>query len=166
MIRDDVDEETTESEVEEDVEAVVYKWWKKAPGTFDRGERKSREREDLRRETNWTDEQIEGWRSMVLRDQGMLRKLESKYENQVFQQSELASTAWKPPVEEEGHEVVGGDSARGRGRGGTARGRGDGSSTVAVARGRGRGRPHGRGRGVERGRAKKDRMRSEFKPDA
>ena len=52
-----------------------------------------------------------------------------------------------------------------RGRGGTvAGGRGRGSGDAS--RGRGRGRSRGRGRGVERGRAKKDRIRSEFRPDA
>src|SRR5205085_11854023 len=84
IIRDDVDEETTESEVEDDVEKVVYKWFK-SPQTFERGNRKTREREQLRGETKWSDEQIEGWRSMIERDGEMLRRLERKLENQRFQ---------------------------------------------------------------------------------
>lgn len=167
MIRDDVDEETTESEAEEDVEGIVYKWFKKSPGAFDKGARKLKDREELKRETSWTDEQIEGWKSMVSRDPAMLRKLEGKYENQVFQQTELPSTAWKPPQDDEEDRTAGENSGKGRGRG-TPRGRGDGTAAVSAAagRGRGRGRSRGRGRGVERGRAKKDRIRSEFKSDA
>ena len=167
VIRDDVDEETTESEVEDDVEGIVYKWFKKSPSALDKGARKSKEREELKRETNWTDEQIEGWKYMVSRDPAMLRKLEGKFENQVFQQTELPSTAWKPPIEGENEGTAEGNSERGRGRGGP-RGRGNGSGAAVVAaagRARGRGRSHGRGRDVERGRAKKDRIRSEFKPD-
>ena len=161
LIRDDVDEETTESEVEDDVEGVVYKWFKKSPGMFEKRARKSKERESLKRETNWTDEQIEGWKSMISRDSGMLRKLEAKYENQVFQQTELPSTAWKSRADGE-DDPMDGRSGRGREEG-AALGRGD--PAVGATRGRARGRSRGRMRGVERGRARKDRTRSEFKPD-
>lgn len=162
ITRDDVDEETTaESEVEEDVEGTVYKWFKKTPGVFERSARKTKDRENLKEETKWTDEQIEGWKIATERDASVLRKLETKYENRLFQQTTLPLTSWKASQEEDGEFQAVRGSDRGRGgnvTGGTGRGSGD--------RGRGRGRSRGRGRGVERGRAKKDRIRSEFRPDA
>jgi activating signal cointegrator complex subunit 2 len=165
MIRDDVDEETTaESEVEEDVEGIVYKWFKNTPGVFEKSARMTKDRETLKEETKWTDEQIEGWKIMIERDASVLHKLETKYENQVFRQTILPSTSWKASKEEEDGEsqaVRGGVHGRGGNvAGGTGRGSGDAS------RGRRRGRSRGRGRGVEKGRAKKDRIRSEFRPDA
>ena len=93
---------------------------------------------------------------MIERDSSMLRRLETKYEHQVFQQTALPSTSWKAPENEE-------DAESHAERGGT-RGRGGGDANISRGGGRGRGR--GRGRGVERGRAKKDRIRSEYRPDA
>ena len=160
MIRDDVDEETTaESEVEEDIEGIAYNWFKRTPGVFEKSARKTKDRETLKEETKWTDEQIEGWKSMTERDASVLRKLETKYENQVFQQTTLPPTSWKAPNQDEVGESRAAEGGT-RGRGGSDRGTGDAS------RGRGRGRSRGRGRGVERGRAKKDRIRSEFRPDS
>ena len=49
-IRDDVDEETTESEAEEDVERVMYATYKRDPAVFERAARKSKEREALKAE--------------------------------------------------------------------------------------------------------------------
>lgn len=161
IIRDDVDEETTGSEADEDIEAVVYRWFKMSPSAFEKTARKTKERDLLKQETKWTDEQIEGWKNMTERDLSILQKLERKYENQVFQQTELRPTAWRASNE---HEAQGVQSHTGRG-GPRERGtRGRGDSTVS--RGHGRGRSRGRGRGVERGRAKKDRIRSEFRPDS
>jgi activating signal cointegrator complex subunit 2 len=119
MIRDDVDEETAGSEVEEDVESKVYKWFKKAPGTFDKIARKTKDRDALKQETKWTDEQIEGWKSMTERDPSLLRRLEWKYENQVFQQTALPSTSWK----QNGSDDENSSSAHRRGTGHSGRGR-------------------------------------------
>jgi activating signal cointegrator complex subunit 2 len=160
IIRDDVDEETTESEVDDDVEGIVYKWFKNTPEIFEKSARKTKDRDSLKEETKWTDEQIEGWKSMIERDSSMLRRLETKYEHQVFQQIALPSTSWKAPENEEDVESYaerGGARRRGGGRGGV---------DANISRGRGRGHGRGRGRGVEKGRAKKDRIRSEYRPDA
>ena len=162
IIRDDVDEETAESEVEEDAEAIVYKWFKNSPGVFEKSERRTKDRDSLKAETKWTDEQIEGWKGMTERDASILRRLETKYENRVFQQTTLPSTSWKAPKEDEDIESQTSGTGQGATRGrDSSRGRADGD----ISRGRGRGRSRGRGRGVERGRAKKDRIRSEFRPD-
>jgi activating signal cointegrator complex subunit 2 len=80
----------------------VYAWYKQSPGTFERSARKSAERENLKKETKWTDEQLEGFRSMILRDGRTLRRLEMKYEQRVFQQDVIPRTAWKSPEEGEG----------------------------------------------------------------
>lgn len=143
----------------------MYQWFKKTPGIFEKSARKTKDREILKDETKWTDEQIEGWKTMTERDASLLRKLETKYENHLFQQAALPSTSWKAPKEEE--EDGESQTVRGgaRGRGGNVAG-GAGRGSVDASRGRGRGRSRGRGRGVERGRAKKDRIRSEFRPDA
>jgi activating signal cointegrator complex subunit 2 len=167
-IRDDVDEETTESEAEEDVERVVYAAFKRTPQVFERGARRSKEREALKVETKWSDEQIEGWKSIAERDPAVLKRLEERELESVVQTA-LPSTAWRAPKcvaesEEEG-EVAGG--VRGRGgapgrEGGSSRG---GSAGAGGGKGKSRGRG-GRGRGVDRGRAKKGRIRAEFRPDA
>lgn len=165
IIRDDVDEETAESEVEVDVEGVVYDWFKKTPGAFERGTRKSKDREMLKKETTWTDEQIEGWKSRIDRDSSTLQRLERKYEHQVFQQEALPSSAWRAPKEESGEEERADNQSSQASRGGH-HGRGRGQSDGNQSGGRGRERGRGRGRGVERGRAKKDRVRMEYRPDA
>jgi activating signal cointegrator complex subunit 2 len=170
-IRDDVDEETSESEAEEDVERTVYAAYKRDPGVFERGSRKSREREALKTETKWSDEQIEGWKTIADRDPSVLKKLEDK-EMGGFVQSALSSTAWRAPTSTTESEEEEGSPGGGAGRGGF-RGRGSGQTSRGTAargggkgtRGKGRGRG-GRGSSVDRGRAKKDRIRAEFRPDA
>lgn len=168
-IRDDVDEETTESEAEEDVERVVFAAYKRTPEIFERTARKTKEREALKAETRWSDEQIEGWKSIAERDPLVLKQLEER-ELEVIVQTDLPSTAWKAPRSGVGSEDEEGGMVGGvRGRGG-ASGRGTGSNhggfvDARGGKGKGRGRG-GRGRGVDRGRAKKDRIRAEYRPEA
>jgi activating signal cointegrator complex subunit 2 len=168
-IRDDVDEETTESEAEEDVERVVFAAFKRTLQVFERTARKTQEREALKAETKWSDEQIEGWKSIAERDPLVLKRLEER-ELEPVVQTRLPSTAWKAPRSgAESEDEEGGMVGVVRGRGG-APGRGTGSSrgvSVATTAGKGKGRGRGgRGRGVDRGRAKKDRIRSEYRPEA
>jgi activating signal cointegrator complex subunit 2 len=153
MIHDDVEEETAESELDEDVEGVLYKWFKINPAVFDRDARKKKEREQLKQETRWTDEQLEGWKSIADRDPSILRKLERKYEKEVFKQREVQSTKWSA-----GDDVAGNAQGSSPGTRGTS-GRGRGGKKEG-SRGR------GRGRDVERGRARKDRIRFGNRSDA
>lgn len=165
MIRDDVDEETTESEPEEDIEGIVYGWFKRAPATFEKNARKSRDRETLKQETKWTDEQLEGWKSMIDRDGSRLRRLERTYENKGFNRADLPSTAWRAGAREDEDEKKGW-SSDGSGNRGRRTGASREDSLASRGHGRGRDRGGGRGRGAERGRARKDRIRKEFRPDA
>ena len=184
IIHDDVDEETAEDEEDGDtlpatssasggkatgsvdeVEEKVYGVWKKGGNVFDRNARKTREREELKSLTKWSDEQIEGWKRMIERDERVRRRLERKYENKVFQQTELPPASWRQVTEsdeESGHEGAGHTAGRGATRG--TRGGGPGSGGQAQSKGPSRGR--GRGRGVSRGRARKDQIRNEYRPDA
>ena len=133
MIHDDVDEETTESEAEEDVERILYKWFNERPAAFDKEARKRKDRDQLKQETHWTDEQLEGWKSMINRDASILRKLERKFERQG---SKLQSTRWKPSDNEADRSL---DPPTGRGRGsGPRRGKRDSSATRGRQRGYGR----------------------------
>jgi len=168
-IRDDVDEETTESEAEEDVERVMYATYKLDPTVFERTARKSKEREALKAETKLSDEQIEGWKRIAELDPSVLRKLEES----AFVQTALPATAWRAPTATESDEespapgVGRGVGSRG-GRGGApTRGKAEGRGSRGARGGKGKGRGRGgRGRGVDRGPAKKDRIRAESGPGA
>lgn len=123
--------------------------YKQNPEAFNRDAdtRRGRLRIALKSETGMTDEAIEGWAIMIVRDPRRLRKLEAKYPllDAGGTQRELAPSSWRdsaPATEDDsGAEESGGASGNARGGGGGGgRGRGDG--------GRGSG---ARGRGKERG---------------
>ncbi|KAF3390252.1 hypothetical protein F1880_009034 [Penicillium rolfsii] len=126
---------------------TLLRAYKSNPAMFarDSSTRRSQPRTLLKQETNMTDEAIEGWAVMLLRDPKRLSKLENKLADDLggagsgaLNQPELAPTSYRKPHPSEDDSDEGGDSsgyARGRGgRGGGGRGRG--------SRGRGRdGRP-------------------------
>ncbi|KAJ5780597.1 Ubiquitin system component Cue [Penicillium paradoxum] len=134
-----------------DMDMTLFRTYKSNPGVFarDSATRRSQPRASLKRETEMTDEAIEGWAVMLARDPKRLAKLEGRLAMDAggsagagaLNQPELRSTSWKKPQPredgEEGSdegEASGHGSRGGRGRGGRGRGRG----------GRGRG---GRGGG-------------------
>ncbi|ODQ49657.1 hypothetical protein SAICODRAFT_194919 [Saitoella complicata NRRL Y-17804] len=117
------------------------------PSLFERDNatRKSKARAELRGRTGLSDEQIEGWKSMLERDPRRRKALEGRYEFR-GNQATLPSTSYrqpKPTSEDEGGATFnGGGRGRGRGRGGNGGGGG---------RGRGRGGGGGSGRGGAQG---------------
>ncbi|KAJ4324996.1 hypothetical protein N0V84_003680 [Fusarium piperis] len=93
--------------------------------------RRGSQRAKLREETGLTDEAIEGWALMLVRNPQQKRRLEAKYAF-AGQQAQLERTSWRATPTGSGEEEseADGGSSRG-GRGGRGRGRGRG--------GRGRG---------------------------
>ncbi|KAI6124404.1 hypothetical protein EDD16DRAFT_1561589 [Pisolithus croceorrhizus] len=97
--------------------------------------RRSKDRAQLKAQTGWTDEQIEGWKIMLERNpkkDHILQKHEFQG-NKVVEMPPAGSASGE-------HHPPHGASGRTRGRGGSARGRGS-------ERGRGRGRGKGRSEG-------------------
>ncbi|KAF6803520.1 activating signal cointegrator 1 complex subunit 2, partial [Colletotrichum musicola] len=112
-------------------EETLFKAFQADPGVFDRQAetRRGQARSKLREETGMTDEAIEGWAVMLVRNPAQKRRLEAKYNGAAAftgAQNELVSTSWRAG---EDSEADGGSSSRGgrgRGRGGGGRGRGRG----------------------------------------
>lgn len=156
-----VDAATAGTEAEADVEAqarraadldmTLFRAYKSNAALFarDSATRRSQPRATLKRETNMTDEAIEGWAVMLSRDPKRLAKLENRLAldaggaagGGALNQPALPSTSYRKPQpredtsadEDESAGHVGGRGGRGGGRGGRGRGRG--------GRGRGGGRP-------------------------
>lgn len=140
-------------ELDEAVEATLYRAWTATPGVFGRdgATRRGAERARLREETGLTDEAVEGWAVMVERDGRLRRRLQARYGEWTGEQAELPATSWRRGTGDEdgdgdgdgdedgenegsdraGPAAGGSGGGRGRGRGGRGRGRGGG--------GRGRG---------------------------
>ncbi|KAF4449764.1 hypothetical protein F53441_6959 [Fusarium austroafricanum] len=114
-------------------EETLFRAYQMDSKLFDRdaATRRGSQRAKIREETGMTDEAIEGWALILVRNPQQKRRLEAKY---AFsgQQAHLDRTSWRASPAgsgEEGSDPDGGSSRGGRG-GGRARGRG---------RGRGRG---------------------------
>ena len=80
-------------------EQILFKAWRSNPELFTRDSktRLSQPRQQLKSETEMTDEQIEGWALMLSRDDAAVLKLENKYGGMASlggQQKALASTKW------------------------------------------------------------------------
>lgn len=135
-------------DLRDDNEEALFAAYKQNSDAFNRDAdtRRSRSRFTLKSETGMTDEEIEGWATMITRDPRRLRRLETRFSvlDAGGSQRELVPTSWRNPEtateDDSGAEDGGGGS--GNARGGVARGRGRGDG------GRGGG---GRGRGKERG---------------
>ncbi|KDR80056.1 hypothetical protein GALMADRAFT_242276 [Galerina marginata CBS 339.88] len=119
---DDDDDDDGENESEEEVqevqtpETIVELAYLRDPKVFERdaATRRSKARADLKTQTGWGDEQIEGWKVMLERTPGRKERLTEKY---AFRGNE------------KGLDVRAGDGAggsRGRGRGGPRGSRGRG----------------------------------------
>ncbi|KAL2875067.1 hypothetical protein SGCOL_009770 [Colletotrichum sp. CLE4] len=115
-------------------EETLYKAFQADPSVFDRQAttRRGSARGKLRQETGMTDEAIEGWALMLVRNPGQKRRLDAKYSGAAAftgTQTEILSTAWRASPAGSGaedSETGGGSSSRGgggdRGRGGRGRG--------------------------------------------
>lgn len=132
------------------IDLTLFRAYKSNPATFARDSvtRRSQPRVALKRETNMTDEAIEGWAVMLSRDPKRLAKLENKLADDLggagsgaLNQPELAPTSYRRPHPTEEDSSEGGESSGyagghgGRGGGGRGGGRGQGRG------GRGGGRP-------------------------
>lgn len=154
-------------------EEVLYRAWKDSAAFFARDSqtRISKVRQDLKRQTAMSDEQIEGWAIMLNRDPALQRRLQQRYSAVAsFQgnQRGLEQTRWQQNTSgdnsmDEG-EAQGRDTGHDRSRGGrldSSRGRGRGGFTFVSPAGAssdgGRGRGRGRGRGGGGGRANHSR---------
>lgn len=132
---------------DDQLDMILFRAYKSNPALFSRDSttRRSQPRASLKRETNMTDEAVEGWAVMLSRDPKRLAKFEDRLAvdgsgsgGGALNQPELASTSYRrPQAGNEDGSADEGDAGSG-GRGGRGRGRGGG-------RGSGRGRGGGRG---------------------
>ncbi|OAP58492.1 hypothetical protein AYL99_07582 [Fonsecaea erecta] len=144
-------------------EEALFRAWKGNQELFARDikTRISKVRQDLKRETEMSDEQLEGWAIMLKKDSKLQDRLEKKYaDTQTFRgnQAALAPTRWQEDYTPEGSEGEGESGSRrvhqaqtrgnrtwGRGRSGggsTAGPSGDAATQAARKR-----KEQGRGRG-------------------
>ncbi|KAJ3572834.1 hypothetical protein NP233_g2826 [Leucocoprinus birnbaumii] len=117
------DEEEDEKEEEKlTPETILELAWIRDAKLFDRDAvtRRSKGREQLRKETGWADEQIEGWKVMLDRNPKMQEKIKQKHEFSGNQPS--------IPIPGPSRGGQGGAGGRGRGRGRGRGGRGGGPS--------------------------------------
>jgi activating signal cointegrator complex subunit 2 len=137
-----------------DIDTTLFRTYKSNPGLFarDSATRRSQPRQSLKRETEMTDEAIEGWAVMLTRDPKRLAKLEGQLAMDAggagggsLNQPEIRSTSYRrPQPREDGDE----DSDEGQSSGQPGfRGSRGGGGRGAGGRGGGRGRGRGRGGG-------------------
>lgn len=110
---------------------ILYQTWKTNPQVFgrDAATRSAAQRQNLKRDTKWTDEQIEGWTSMLEREPRRKVALERQFgENWQGQQKELVKTSWTAADEETDSDGARPYTGRGRGRGGFRGGAGRGNA--------------------------------------
>lgn len=60
-------------------ERFLFAFYKSSPQVFERASRKTSSREKLKKETHWTDEQIEGWLKMLLKFPKRYKVLDEDY---------------------------------------------------------------------------------------
>ncbi|KAK3997812.1 hypothetical protein QBC44DRAFT_338377 [Cladorrhinum sp. PSN332] len=144
-----VDPTATQDEIIPDgAEASLYRAYIANPKLFERSplSRRSNERTKLRQETGgMSDEQIEGWATMLLRDPAAQKRLARRYGEWDGRQNveiETARNRWKDDQQQEmedGASGSGSDFVGGRGGGGGYRGGGRGGRGGGGGRGRGGG---------------------------
>lgn len=117
---------------QEENELALFTAYKSSPQLFGRtfDVRRGQARQALKAETKMTDEQIEGWATMLQRDPNRLKRLEGRHGAFDGTQADLARTSYRDSpagTETEDSDVPGergGFGGRGRGRGRGGRGRG------------------------------------------
>ncbi|QRV76460.1 hypothetical protein RhiJN_04475 [Ceratobasidium sp. AG-Ba] len=130
MVNDGEGSSESGSDTEEGVgpETALELAWLEDPKVFERDAttRRSAARTGLKTQTGWSDEQIEGWKSMLDRDPHRQAKIREKHEFKGNQPSLAPTPQWDAP---RGGRGRGGRRGRGRGSGRGGRGGGEGSST-------------------------------------
>ncbi|KAL6245779.1 hypothetical protein RBB50_006932 [Rhinocladiella similis] len=160
-------------------EEALFRAWKDNEELFARDSktRASPVRQDLKRQTGMSDEQLEGWAIMLKKNQKLQDRLEQKYSilgTFRSNQADLAATRWHDDTDEQSEEAGSSNPdsragearlrgrGRGRGRGGSTAGPSGEAATQAARKrkeqGRGRGganhgRREGRARKIGRGMA-------------
>ncbi|KAF5092885.1 hypothetical protein D0Z00_004360 [Geotrichum galactomycetum] len=84
----------------EALEAYLLDYYGSHKEEFSKSARRTRARAEIRKRTNWTDEQIEGWARMLERDPARKTRLENRYmlaNSAPRNQGLLKSTAWRQP---------------------------------------------------------------------
>ena len=85
-----------------DIEAKLFGIYSSSPGRLGRGDRNTPYRSELRRETGWTDEQIEGWARVLEKSPRRFRMLEERlvYVDGSLNKSGKKSSKWSAPKKE------------------------------------------------------------------
>lgn len=60
-------------------EKYLWQLYNKTPDSFDQKSRKSKQRNEMKKQTNWSDEQLEGWAKMLERNPRRKAHLEEKF---------------------------------------------------------------------------------------
>ncbi|KAJ5768405.1 hypothetical protein N7533_000988 [Penicillium manginii] len=127
---------------DDQLDMILYRAYKANPALFgrDAATRRSQPRASLKRETNMTDEAVEGWAVMLARDPKRMARFADRVaveaggsDGGALNQPELQSTSYRRPQAGSDDDSTEAEGSAGRGRGGGRGGRGFG-------RGRGRGR--------------------------
>jgi activating signal cointegrator complex subunit 2 len=123
----------TDRDQNDDAVRILYQTYKSYPNAFarDAPTRSSIQRSKLKQDTKWTDEQIEGWGSMLVREPRRFQALERRFaEDWQGQQHTVQRTAWNAAEEDEEADSDGQprNSQRGAHRGGFRGGRGRGNA--------------------------------------
>ncbi|TAQ85837.1 hypothetical protein B7494_g5840 [Chlorociboria aeruginascens] len=126
--------EEANTDIRDANDETLFRAYKATPNILDRdaATRRGKPRASLKEATGMTDEAIEGWGLMLLRDPRQMKRLEAKFSTFSGAQAELMPTSWRASPAGSGTEDSDVDGNN-RGRGGF-RGRG-----VHGGRGRGRG---------------------------
>ena len=152
--------ESTTAAANEDDERKAWAAYKSSPGNFARDQRGSNARKQLKDETGWTDEALEGFAIMIGREPERARRLDRKWDQTQMpgQSVVIQRSRWQ-----EGDE----DGGRGRGRGrGGFRGRGRGGPPPGTQGGQGAPTaPGGDGRGRARNNQNKGRVANHNRRD-
>lgn len=158
----------------------LYGAWKANPELFGRDSRtrSSLVRQDLKRQTGMSDEQLEGWAIMLGRNKALQERLEKKYSDvgrRPHVQRFIGQTKWQQNSSQEssadegefpvsdgpddgrrmGQAQIRGSRNWGRGRGGNTSGPASDSATQAARRRKEQGRGRGGGQNKREGRARK-----------
>ncbi|KIP06461.1 hypothetical protein PHLGIDRAFT_459334 [Phlebiopsis gigantea 11061_1 CR5-6] len=130
----EIDGDDEEAKTPAKPETILELAYIRDPKLFDRDAqtRRSKARQDLKSQTGWGDEQIEGWRIMLDRNPNK-DKILQKHEFAGNQRSQILSEVPGPSAhhEREGHRGGGGGRGNRGGRGGGGRGRGRGRGGAA-----------------------------------
>lgn len=95
-----------------DIEAKLFAIYSSSPERLGRGDRNTPYRHQLRRETGWTDEQIEGWARILQKSPSRFRMLEERlvFVDGSLNTSGKKSSKWTAPKREPDSDTISDDS--------------------------------------------------------